>query len=327
MKMTMTLLFTQIVLAGAGIAHAQSAQSVKSLPAPLSLTIRPMHEVVQAGSPVEVEVTAKNVSDRPAIYLISGHTYYAAFDVRDSAGDQPLTRRGRALLLGEGLSYDDFPKGSTPEAPELIDPGGSVTVKEQVPADIFDLTKPGNYIIQLQPWGHDSIRSNTVTVTVVQGTTPYLAPVAQPPISVTIQAVGGSSVFPGGKVGIEVTTKNTSNHWINERTASDQRDLQRFFRVDVQDSQGGAPPDSGFGRSVGNRGDAPYRYLRQQATPGREDLMGLSYNVAQERTQVVSVGDLYDLSKPGQYTIQVRRWDDETKTWVKSNTLTVTVTP
>jgi hypothetical protein len=42
---------------------------------------------------------------------------------------------------------------------------------------------------------------------------------------------------------------------------------------------------------------------------------------------VISVSDLYDLSKPGQYTIQVRRWDDETKTWVKSNTLTVTVTP
>ena len=52
-----------------------------------------------------------------------------------------------------------------------------------------------------------------------------------------------------------------------------------------------------------------------------------TYNLGEERTQVVSVSDLYDLSKPGQYTIQVRRWDDDTKTWVKSNTITVTVTP
>jgi hypothetical protein len=42
---------------------------------------------------------------------------------------------------------------------------------------------------------------------------------------------------------------------------------------------------------------------------------------------VIALNDFYDLSAPGQYTIQVRRWDDETKTWVKSNTLTVTVSP
>ena len=42
---------------------------------------------------------------------------------------------------------------------------------------------------------------------------------------------------------------------------------------------------------------------------------------------LILMKNLYDLSQPGQYTIQVRRWDDETKTWVKSNTLTVTVTP
>ena len=176
MKVAWTLLLAQLLLAGVGMARAQSAQPNENLPAPLSLTIRAVKDVVQAGSPVEVEVTAKNISDRPVEYLIPGHTYYAAFDIRDNAGDPPLTRRGRALLLGEGLSEDDFIKGSTPEAPELIEPGDSVTVKEQVPSDIFDLTKPGRYTIQLQPWGPDSIKSNTVTVTVVQGATPDVAP-------------------------------------------------------------------------------------------------------------------------------------------------------
>jgi hypothetical protein len=56
-------------------------------------------------------------------------------------------------------------------------------------------------------------------------------------------------------------------------------------------------------------------------------VVGKTYAPAEERTQIIVVNDLYDLRQPGQYTIQVRRWDDETKTWVKSNTITVTVTP
>jgi hypothetical protein len=325
MKRALTLVLAQLVLAGVGAARAQSAQPSENLPPPLSLTIRAVKDVVQAGSPVEVEVTATNVSDHRAIYLISGHT---AFDVRDSAGDEPLTKRGRALLLGEGLSFDDFPKGSIPEAPELIEPGKSITVKERVPTDIFDLTKPDSYTIQLRlPWGQDRMKSNTVTVKVVQGATPYLAPVPQPPIAVTIEPVGGATVFPGGQVVIEVITKNISKYPTNERTADDKRDLQRFFRVDVQDSQGATPPETDFGISVGNRDDVPPHFMPWNPTTRRGDPLVPSYFPGDERSEVIAVNDLYDLSKPGEYTIQVRRWDDETKTWVKSNTLTVAVTP
>ena len=129
-----------------------------------------------------------------------------------------------------------------------MEPGKSISIKEKVPADIFDLGRPGRYSIQLHlPWGNDYIKSNTVTISVVQGTTPYVASVPHPPISVTIQPVGGTSVFPGGKVAIEVTTKNISNHWINERTARDKKDLQRFFRLDVRNNQGGTPPETDFG--------------------------------------------------------------------------------
>ena len=136
-----------------------------------------------------------------------------------------------------------------------------MTVRQRIPAKIFDLTKPGTYSIQLrEPWRHQSIiLSNTITLKVVEGATPYVAPVPQPPISVTIRPAAGSSVFPGGKVSIEVVTKNVSNHWLNERGAVlDNRDLQRFFRVDVQDSQGATPPETDFGRSAGNRGDVPH---------------------------------------------------------------------
>jgi hypothetical protein len=35
----------------------------------------------------------------------------------------------------------------------------------------------------------------------------------------------------------------------------------------------------------------------------------------------------FDLTKPGRYTVQASRFDDQTKTWVKSNKITLTVTP
>ena len=301
-----------LVLVGICTANSQAPQGGGKQGPPLSLTIRPVKDVVEAGSPVDIEVTATNHSDREVIYETWGSMYYLKFDVRDSAGNPALTRRGRALLLGEGLGPGDVPSGS--QSGKLLELGKSMEFRERVPADIFDLTKPGKYTVQtIQPWTSEGVRSNTVMVTVVEGATPYVAPVPVPPISVTIRAVGGSSVPSGGQVTLEVTTKNISNHWTNQRTARDKKDLQRFFRVDVQDAGGGTPPETDFGRSVGNRGDGPPMYT------GREhvsDVSGATYQLGEERTDLVTVNDLHDLSKPGQYSIQVRRWDDETKTWV-----------
>lgn len=326
MRIVLSVLLGGLVLVGICTANAQAPQDGGKQGPALSLTIRPVKDVVEAGSPVDIEVTATNNSDREVIYKTWGAMCYLKFDVRNSAGNPAPTRRGRALLLGEGRGPDDMPSGS--QSGKLLEPGKSMEFRERVPADIFDLTKPGKYTVQtIQPWTSEGLRSNAVTVTVVEGATPYVAPVPVPPISVTIRAVGGSSVPSGGQVTLEVTTKNISNHWTNQRTASDKRGLQRFFRVDVQDSEGGTPPETDFGRSVENRGDVPSKDLAGNANPGRWDVAGATYNRGEERTQVVSVSDLYDLSKSGQYTIQVRRWDDETKSWVKSNTVTVTVTP
>lgn len=41
----------------------------------------------------------------------------------------------------------------------------------------------------------------------------------------------------------------------------------------------------------------------------------------------VNVSKLYDLNQPGKHTIQFERLDAEIKTFVKSNEITVTVTP
>ena len=311
MRIGLSVVLCGLVAVGICSAKLPTPQDSAKQEPQLSLTIRLVKNVVEAGSPVDMEVTATNNSDHAVIYYRT-FTYYLKFDVRDSAGNPALTRRGRAVLLGEGLGPGDTPPGSL--RGRMIEPGKSMEFRERVPADVFDLTKPGKYTVQtIQPWTSEGLRSNPVTVTVVEGATPYVAPVPVPPISVTIRAVGGSSVPSGGQITLEVTTKNISKHWTNQRTARDKKDLQRFFRVDVQDSQGGTPPETDFGRRVGNREDVPPVYT------GREnvsDESGTTYQLGEERTDLVTVNDLHDLSKPGQYSIQVRRWDDETKTWV-----------
>lgn len=44
-------------------------------------------------------------------------------------------------------------------------------------------------------------------------------------------------------------------------------------------------------------------------------------------TDDLDISGLYDLSQPGNYTAQVSQFDYESKTWVKSNAITVTVVP
>ena len=130
MKTGLSMLLAVFLLTGMCTAIPQSGQSPDTQPA-LSLTIRAVKETVQPGSRVELEVTVRNDSNRFQVYPTWGPMYYMKFDVRDSQGNQPLTRRGRALLLGEGLSPEDFPRGSQSGAP--VEPGKTITVHDSIP--------------------------------------------------------------------------------------------------------------------------------------------------------------------------------------------------
>jgi len=70
MRAGLTLLVAGFVFAGAHAAVPQSTQV--SEPGPLSLTIRAVKEVVEAGSPVVVRVTATNISDHLARWTKRG---------------------------------------------------------------------------------------------------------------------------------------------------------------------------------------------------------------------------------------------------------------
>jgi hypothetical protein len=85
--------------------------------------------------------------------------------------------------------------------------------------------------------------------------------------------------------------------------------------IDLVDSRKIVPPLTEAGKrnqqfhgSGGNQ--------RLHLTPGQTAGMG-----------VLPLGQLYDLRRPGKYTIQVSRVDEETKTLVKSNTINITVKP
>jgi hypothetical protein len=81
------------------------------------------------------------------------------------------------------------------------------------------------------------------------------------------------------------------------------------YRIDVRDNEKRKPQPARPG--ILYSGSAAFLHLE----PGQ--------SVKQE----YPVWDDYDLSKPGKYTIQVSRLDRETNTRVKSNTITITVTP
>lgn len=94
MRMALNLSMAGLFLVAFCSASARPAQSTQTQSAAFSLTIRTVDEVVQSGSPVVVEVTVKNNSDRLIAYPSWGPIYYMKFDVRDTEGNQPLTGRG-----------------------------------------------------------------------------------------------------------------------------------------------------------------------------------------------------------------------------------------
>ncbi len=169
-----------IVLPGTfnAVAVGQSTQPPRSTTsritskAPLSITIHPLLDVMKAGSPVKVRITVANNTKRQIFVETWGPDLLFQFDVRDSHGDRPLTARGRAVFSveepGSSKVRVDLPMGSN--SSETVDPGKSLDIEQEIP-DLFDLSQPGIYTIQVhRPDGLGSgglVNSNTVRLTIV----------------------------------------------------------------------------------------------------------------------------------------------------------------
>ena len=132
------------------------------------------------------------------------------------------------------------------------------------------------------------------------------------PLSIGISAPQ-DTVQSGSEVQIEVTITNTSDQNLRYRPLS-----WPDVKEDVRDSQGRPAPETAYGREL------HARHIRPTAGsfPGTR-ILEPGDNVRYRYPLTV----IYDLSRPDTYTVQVQRQDPVTKTIVKSNTITVTVTP
>lgn len=144
--------------------------------------------------------------------------------------------------------------------------------------------------------------------------TTSVAESAKPTFSVNISAVQ-DVVTVGSAVMVNIVLTNTSDHKIGlawERTSGG-----RNFQVNVRNSEGESAqlvPRSW----VDTNGRRHIRF-------GAGSAYVLYLEPGQTKKDFFDACDYYILNRPGKYTIQLQRVDDESKVVVKSNTITVTV--
>jgi hypothetical protein len=143
---------------------------------------------------------------------------------------------------------------------------------------------------------------------------------AKPPFSLTIAATD-SVVKSGSVIWVDAIVKNTSDHEISVFSTLDH--LGNEYNADVWTDKSTLAPETRLGREINN-----HTTPEDERTPQIRISNGASRPLMPGKTFIdhVNVSTMYDLSQPGKYTIQFRRYDEESKTTVKSNKITVTVT-
>lgn len=139
----------------------------------------------------------------------------------------------------------------------------------------------------------------------------------EPSFALTISAAKGL-MKAGSIVQIDVVVKNISPHDILLETNYTRPYVETTDHVNIVDENGAKASETQFGRAA--LGHSP-----GSGVTGKDVFMRL--RISKSFTYQLKISELYDLSRPGKYTIQVERLDEESEAFVKSNTITVTVTP
>jgi hypothetical protein len=130
-----------------------------------------------------------------------------------------------------------------------------------------------------------------------------------PPFKIGISAES-STIAAGDDVTIKVSLTNTSNQVVNEGVMYKSGiDLDSTLSFEVLDEHGKSVPKRTY----------PHEELRGGSVRFRD------FRPGETITQHQRVSAQYDLRKPGKYTVQV--WRRDPKYDIKSNIVTVTVTP
>lgn len=145
----------------------------------------------------------------------------------------------------------------------------------------------------------------------------------KPAFSLTISTTN-STVTLGSPVMVKVTMKNESEHNISVYTENTSDQGGFVYKADVWDEKGSTAPETKFGRSIQGH-DTPEELRREPyiiVTSGGEGSLAPGQTIIDQ----VNLNKLYDLSRPGKYTIRLRRFDLESNSFVLSNKVTVKVT-
>lgn len=172
-----------------------------------------------------------------------------------------------------------------------------------------------------------SVPRRYLFVTLVTLAVPGVSRAADPTISITI-STRRPVVQLGSELRINIVLKNISSHPIEFwRSPSEERGEQSH-EVEVRDEQGNKMPETTYYRVV--RGKTKDEAPRPDGKFSPMNLGGSNLSKTVEPGGTFSDGmilnKLIDMVAPGKYTITVRRFDEATKSYVSSNTITLTVT-
>lgn len=92
---------------------------------------------------------------------------------------------------------------------------------------------------------------------------------------------------------------------------------ERDFDVRMYDAEGYLASLTYYGHQVNGEGNIPLV----------DNMSGVMLRPQDSYKSEIELSQLYDLTRPGKYTIQVQRGDDFTKGVAKSNTVTLTIKP
>jgi len=171
MKMALSLLLAELVLAGVCIARPQSAPPTEKLPPPFAVTISAAQDVVKAGSVVRVKTVLTNTSDhriRVVTRAGGGGPIDYRIDVRNAQGNPVQPAKPDISKDKNGRTIRRIYIGSSSATTVDLKPGQTLTDEFPV-AKRFDLTQPGKYTIQASRYDYETktwVKSNTITLTV-----------------------------------------------------------------------------------------------------------------------------------------------------------------
>lgn len=265
---------------------------------PLSLEISAIQSVVPSGSPVKVKTEVTNTSS--AVIRCSEGGIEFEIEVRDSTG----------TLMQTTEKYRESRRKPALRQVTIAVAPGETKKWLFVLSDMYDLSKPGQYSVQIRwPGGGEyaPALSNIISVTI---TTAASGNLEVPKASLALEIDATQDVLKvGSPVNIAISAINLTNHDL------DLDNALTLYSIEIADGGKIEPPlTEGGKRHQQFHGYSGGHHVH--LTPGETTGMG-----------ILPIGELYDLSRPGEYTIQIARVDEETKTLVKSNTVNITVKP